>query len=53
MRRQDTPQASNPLPPQGTSNPPEAPYQANFKEGVGETTHFTSCEPYPTPQPAA
>ena len=42
-----------PYPPQGTKNPPEAPYQANFKEGAGETTHFTSCEPHPTPQPAA
>ena len=41
------------VPPAGNPNPPEAPYQANFKEGAGETTHFTSCEPYPTPPAAA
>ncbi len=31
----------------------DIPNQANFKEGAGATTHFTSCEPHPTPQPAA
>ena len=45
--------AARPYPPQGTKNPPEAPYQANFKEGAGATTHLSGCEPHPTPPAAA
>ncbi len=55
-RRQPPPKTRRsgpPPPPAGNPNPPEAPYQANFKEGAGATTHFSGCEPYPTPQPAA
>ena len=41
--RKAAPQSNHPHPPQGTKNPPEAPYQANFKEGAGETTHHSGC----------